>query len=91
MNQDINQNTQLGERYKNLCGVSQTVEDMDLPVSVYNHLKRGGVNYLEQLLLLNEADLINLIGARRNSPYLLSWLEEHSRRRSCTESTGGIL
>lgn len=88
MSQDVNQHTKLGEIYNNLSGVNMTVEDMDLPVSVYNYLKRGGINQLTQLLLMCEADLMNLSGARRNFPYLIFWLEEQSRKRQRTESAG---
>lgn len=74
----INQHTKLGEVYKNLIGVNLTIEDMDLPVSVYNYLKRGGIDHLQQILLMSEADLAKFSFARRNCAYLVSWLAEES-------------
>lgn len=75
----------LGEVYKNLSGLNLTVEDMDLPVSVYNYLKRGGINHLQQILLMSETDLMQLRFAHRNYAYLMSWLAEESRRRQCAK------
>lgn len=86
MNRDINPNTKLGEVYKNLLGLNLTVEDMDLPVSVRNYLKQGGVHHLQQILSMSETDLMNFNFARRNCAYLMSWLTEESKRRECAQS-----
>lgn len=85
MEKEFDSKTKLGEIYKNLCGVHLTVEDMDLPVRVYNYLKRAGVNTLQQILLMSEDDLINagiqmkFSQAPRSCAYILFKLEELSK------------
>lgn len=86
MNNYFDQNTKLGEVYKNLCGLNLTVEDMDLPVSVRNYLKRAGIDHLQQILFMCEADFAKFRFARRNCAYLMSWLAEESRRCQCAEN-----
>lgn len=82
MDREFDKETKLREVYKNLCGVTLTVEDMDLPVSVYNYLKRAGINKLEQILLMSENELINMgkIDVPRNCGYIIFKLKELSRQ-----------
>lgn len=61
VNQNFDENTRLGEIYKFPEGFHLTLEDMDLPVSVYNCLKRSGIHHLQQILQMSETDLTNTI------------------------------
>lgn len=85
MDKELDPKTKLGEVYKNLCGVNLTIEDMDLPVRVYNYLKRTGVKNLQQILLMSKEDFINAgksIGfgrAHESYAYIIFKLEELSR------------
>lgn len=86
MDKQFDAKTKLGEIYKNLCGINLTVEDMDLPVRIYNYLKRCNINNLQQILLMSEDDLINAGKHLRpnrvpkSCAYIIFKLEELSKR-----------
>lgn len=86
MNKNVDKNMNLGQVYKNLSNLNLTVDDMDLPVSVRNYLKRVGIDHLQQILCMSEADFAKFSFAHRNCAYLMSWLAEESRKRQCAES-----
>ena len=46
-----------GELHKNLVGLDLTTEELDLPVRVYNYLKRAGIDNLQQLLAISYDEL----------------------------------
>ena len=45
------------EIFKTLAGLNMDVEELDLPVRVYNLLKRNDIHTLEHLLLKSENEL----------------------------------
>ena len=45
------------ELHKNLAKLNLTTEELDLPVRVYNRLKRSGINNLQQLLAISYDEL----------------------------------
>ena len=53
----MNQDKKLIQIFPTLRGRELLLEDMDLPVSVYNGLKRREINTLDQLLELTTEDL----------------------------------
>ena len=50
-----------------LEGRKMDLEDMDLPVSIYNSLKRGGIHTLVQLLELTPEELSGHFGKRKDT------------------------
>ena len=53
----MNQDEKLKDRFPALRGRELLLEDMDLPVSIYNSLKRHKINTLAQLLELTVQEL----------------------------------
>ena len=52
-----------------LEGRKMDLEDMDLPVSIYNSLKRGRIHTLVQLLELTPEELSGHFGKRKDTSY----------------------
>lgn len=50
-----------------LEGRDLSLEDMDLPVSIYNSLKRGGIHTLAQLLKLTPKELSDHFWKRKDT------------------------
>ena len=50
-------NVKFGELHKNLAKLNLTTEELDLPVRVYNRLKRSGIDNLQQLLAVSKDEL----------------------------------
>ena len=48
------------EIYPSLREIDLPIEELDLPVSIYNFLKRNGINNVQRLLDMSENDLMNI-------------------------------
>ena len=60
MNEKNNSDAKYREIYLSLNGLDATVEELDLPVPVYNFLKRNGIHNVQLLLEMSEDDLMNI-------------------------------
>lgn len=48
---------ELGKVFNALEGINLPIEEFDLPVAVFNTLKRGGIHDLQQILAMNADEL----------------------------------
>lgn len=63
----MNPNETLLHAYPALAGREMDLEDMDLPVSIYNGLKRRGIHTLAQLLALTPGELSGCFWKRKEA------------------------
>ena len=63
----MNPNETLLHAYPALAGREMDLEDMDLPVSIYNGLKRRGIYTLAQLLALTPGELPDCFWKRKEA------------------------
>lgn len=63
----MNLNETLIHMFPALKGREMDLEDMDLPVSIYNSLKRGGIHTLAQLLELSSEELSDYFWNRKDA------------------------
>ena len=83
-----NNETKYREIYPSLNESDLAVEELDLPVPIYNFLKRNGINNVQRLLDMSENDLMNMkthSGRQakfvENIVYKLNQLSEERERR----------
>lgn len=63
----MNRNETFIHAFPGLKGREMDLEDMDLPVSIYNSLKRGGIHTLSQLLELTPGELSDHFWNRKDA------------------------
>ena len=59
-----------GDVFKSLAGFNIDIEELDLPVRVYNLLKRNEIHTLEHLLLKSEDDIKQIAQIRPRPGYI---------------------
>jgi len=66
----ISSGCKFGDIFKSLAGLNMDIEELDLPVRVYNLLKRNDIHTLEQLLTKSENELKRIAQIRPRPGYM---------------------
>lgn len=71
MNEKFDHQARLSSLFDALEGIDLPIEYFDLPVRIYNSLKRSGLHDLQQLLAMSYDDLISILWGNEKRRYKL--------------------